>query len=235
MCLQKKADFKLHKEGKYYIGWKRFVERDEGTTLYSSISGNPNKPYPTNEWLDEKDYRENGFFPSIMGWLLYGRGLKWYRKGFHIYMEKEHGTRKVYFKKVVAKGKSLFGNKVVVAKKMMIPASMEGRIMSYYLNSCRAIVSSITENFPYAKAKEATGIIESEQLPSHLLWMTLQMSNWDVTNLKYSAKAGRWIGWMFHSIEELGIWTNDDSRKLVRQDMEEGYDLPYTIEKRSKP
>ena len=98
--------------------------------------------------------------------------------------------------------------------------------MPYYLNSCRAIVSSITENFPYAEAKEATGIIESEQLPSHLLWMALQMSNWDATSLKYSAKAGRWIGWMFRSMEELGIWTNDDSRRFLRRDVEEGYDLP---------
>jgi hypothetical protein len=98
--------------------------------------------------------------------------------------------------------------------------------MYYYLNSCRAIVSSITENFPYAEANEATGPIGREQLPGHLLWMALQISNWDATNLKYSSKAGRWIGWMLRSMEELDIWTNDDSRRFVREDVEEGYDLP---------
>lgn len=42
----------------------------------------------------------------------------------------------------------------------------------------------------------------------------------------HALKAGRWIGWMLHTLEEYTLWKNEDSRRVVRQDAEAGNDRP---------
>lgn len=51
----------------------------------------------------------------------------------------------------------------------------------------------------------------------HLLWMCLEVET--MTNV---GKAGRWIGWMLAWAENLGLWTNERSRQLIRIDVEAG-------------
>jgi len=99
--------------------------------------------------------------------------------------------------------------------------------MSFYQKSREKIFHIISRAFPDAEALRHNGRIEKEALPSHLLWMIKEMEGWDITSVKRAAKAGRWIGWMFRAMEELDLFTNEDSRGLSKEDADSGYNLPH--------
>lgn len=58
-------------------------------------------------------------------------------------------------------------------------------------------------------------------IPSHLIWMMEHMQTFP-DNRKGSAKAGRWIGWIFREMERGGLI--DEARILseLKQDVENG-------------
>lgn len=99
--------------------------------------------------------------------------------------------------------------------------------MSFYQVSRREISRVISEAFPEAEAQRHSGRIGKEVLPSHLLWMVEAMGNWDTISVKRAAKAGRWIGWMFRAMEELDLYTKEDSRSSSKEDVDGGYHLPH--------
>ena len=114
MCLTKFKKFRvpLNRKG-IGKGWKVFDNRENG--LYPIVYAD-NKPLPTNEWLNERDFRP---------WATENEeNIRTYPKGFHIFRKKkgwlttrpcEIRTR-VYFKNVVATG--VWVDDVIVAKDM---------------------------------------------------------------------------------------------------------------------
>ena len=114
MCLNYlQKSIRTKKEGGYNIGWKIFDD-DHGhpTSLHMCT-----KRYPIAQWIHEKDYRA-----MDDEYITIPRGNS-YKTGFHIYVEKpvdSHKARKVYFKKIVARGVQSMKN-VIVAKEMFIP------------------------------------------------------------------------------------------------------------------
>ena len=99
--------------------------------------------------------------------------------------------------------------------------------MSFYQVSRRKIFCVISEAFPEAEARQHSGHIGKEALPSHLLWMVEIMGSWDTFSVKEAVKAARWIGWIFRAMEELGLHTKEDSRSFSKMDVDKGYHLPH--------
>lgn len=99
--------------------------------------------------------------------------------------------------------------------------------MSFYQESRGEMFRIISRAFSDIEPLRHDGRIEKEALPSHLLWMIEEMEDWDITSVKRAAKAGRWIGWMFRAMEELDLFTNEDSRRLSKEDVDGGYHLPH--------
>lgn len=84
--------------------------------------------------------------------------------------------------------------------------------MRYYQNSINFIKKRVREKFPDANPKQG-----QEDIISHLFWMIEEMRSFED-----SAKAGRWIGWIFARAENIGLLTNEESRTLAKKDSEEG-------------
>ena len=100
--------------------------------------------------------------------------------------------------------------------------------MSYYRLSCEAIRVRILKSFPNAVAKQCERkAVPKEALPEHLFWMISEVSSWDTSSIKHATKAGRWIGWMYRAMEELGLLDNEGSRIVAKKDMNAGYHLPH--------
>ena len=51
----------------------------------------------------------------------------------------------------------------------------------------------------------------------HILYMFSE-----IKEMENKPKAGRWIGWCLKALENIGIITNNDSRFLIKKDVEEG-------------
>ena len=58
-----------------------------------------------------------------------------------------------------------------------------------------------------------------QRMFGHILWMLDQV---EAMPAGKSAKAGRWMGWVFAHLEMLGVITNDDARRLAKADNDEG-------------
>jgi hypothetical protein len=114
MCLLTSARYRL----KNSIGYKEF-DYNKGRLHFKFF--NCYKRLPIGKWLKEEDYREQKSVDRIG----YQNISKWYKTGFHIYVDNPlyagiySGIRKVKFRKVVAKGWQ-DGRKVIVAKEMYI-------------------------------------------------------------------------------------------------------------------
>lgn len=99
--------------------------------------------------------------------------------------------------------------------------------MGFYKNSCKEIGAIIKEMYPHTVPLRYGDFVDKVSLPSHLLWMIGEMEQWDTSSIKRAVKAGRWIGWIFRSMEELGVWCKADSRKFAKKDVDAGYHLPH--------
>jgi hypothetical protein len=99
--------------------------------------------------------------------------------------------------------------------------------LSFYPTSRHAIRSLISNLYPNVVAEEQDSPITSEKLLPHLLYMCDEMETWDTSSVKRAVKAGRWIGWMFRSMEELNLWDNNTSRQYARFDVFDGRVLPH--------
>ncbi len=91
--------------------------------------------------------------------------------------------------------------------------------MGYYPNSIARLREIIKKHFPNATAKEGL-----DDLPSHLLWMLQEIAGMKVNPKGNSRKAGRWIGYVIGRLESPELLTNEESRNMVRQDVQNGYD-----------
>ncbi|MBX4211782.1 MAG: hypothetical protein KW806_03280 [Candidatus Yanofskybacteria bacterium] len=104
--------------------------------------------------------------------------------------------------------------------------------MFLYPNSRKVAAQKILSRFPEARPQEVdlnTIDLKSaghsqqvqQQLACHLLWMLEGISQ---MSFERSAKAGRWLGWVFAYMEVMGITTNEDSRNMSRVDAHNGND-----------
>jgi len=90
--------------------------------------------------------------------------------------------------------------------------------MGFYEISRGEMKRAILKVFPDAEAEQHKGCIGKEALPSHLLWMIEEMEGWNISCVEIIIKACCWIGWMYRGMEELDLFTNDDSRRFFRED-----------------
>ena len=96
----------------------------------------------------------------------------------------------------------------------------------YYLHSLEEIRKYLWE---YTAEQDPN----SEQTPGHVLWMCEEISSFSKYSISKSAKAGRWVGWIFATLEahpewslKKDIWTNKRSRDLRHQDVCLARDVP---------
>lgn len=61
----------------------------------------------------------------------------------------------------------------------------------------------------------------------HIQWMCDQIESFDPYSLSAALKAARWIGWIYASVEQLGVWDNTVSREMARADSLFGFDRPF--------
>lgn len=89
----------------------------------------------------------------------------------------------------------------------------------YYPGMIEKIRVKIEEKFSGIEPK-----CDPERNPKnipHLLWMLSQIEEFGKNK---SAKAGRWMGWIMCALEIIGVITNEESRNMIRDDVERGYE-----------
>ncbi len=86
--------------------------------------------------------------------------------------------------------------------------------MIYYPYSIKRLRILIKGRFPEAEPKR-----DVRDIPAHCLWMFSQLEKMPKSQ---SAKAGRWIGWIFGRLESLGLITNNDSKRFADIDNNNG-------------
>ncbi len=95
----------------------------------------------------------------------------------------------------------------------------------YYQNTIQAFKRRLSEEFPGSQPSQTQ---EGAPVHEYLLWMVIQIEQMDTASLDSALKAGRWLGWVLHAIEEtLGWWPNAYSRDIVRVDVAAGRDRPH--------
>jgi hypothetical protein len=116
----------IEKEKDYYIGWKWFRQKgNQLAPLYVQT-----KNYIEKEWLDEKDFRPQGY--DYINFT-YGNGK--YPAGFHVFLDNMQARywidmmdpklenkllKKVYFKDIKVVGEDMFFIPTIVVGKMFI-------------------------------------------------------------------------------------------------------------------
>ena len=98
----------------------------------------------------------------------------------------------------------------------------------YYQGTIRAIREAIREKHPSMEALfvDLSRLDEPHVPFAYLLWMCDEIEKMDITSIDQAIKAGRWIGWISAHVESKGLWKNDKTRDLVREDKENGFDKP---------
>lgn len=89
--------------------------------------------------------------------------------------------------------------------------------MGYYPNTIKVIRDILNKEYPDMEAKERIDDLPSRLLPPHLLWMLDKIEEMENS----PGKAGRWIGYVLRATEEMGFLTHQESRDIVRKDVEE--------------
>ncbi|GMQ95537.1 MAG: hypothetical protein BMS9Abin13_655 [Patescibacteria group bacterium] len=89
--------------------------------------------------------------------------------------------------------------------------------MRYYPNTVTLIVSLIENKFG-----KQTPERDKNNMPAHIIWMTQEIQSFPDTR-KGSAKAGRWIGWIFREVERMGLINEARYLNELKQDVSEGH------------
>lgn len=97
----------------------------------------------------------------------------------------------------------------------------------YYQGTIAALRAAIEEAQPGTLATYSDLVLGQVAPFSYLLWMCDEVEKMDTTSVDESAKAGRWMGWVFAHAELGGIWDNARTRDLVREDRKNGFDKPH--------
>lgn len=69
----------------------------------------------------------------------------------------------------------------------------------YYLKTVKLLTSILEEEFGSQEPKR-----DKSNVPAHCIWIMREMQNFPDTR-KGSAKAGRWIGWVFSEMERMEL------------------------------
>lgn len=96
----------------------------------------------------------------------------------------------------------------------------------YYSRTASEVFTKIIEVYPNAGPDENR---DDDSLENYILWMTEKVMQMNRDSLEDALKAARWVGWILCMVEEkLGLWDNNFSRDLVRDDVINGRHLPFT-------
>lgn len=89
----------------------------------------------------------------------------------------------------------------------------------YYKNTIEKIKNNLLLKFPESKPES-----DMSKSPNYVLWMIGEIQKMDDSE-RDSFRAARWIGWILRVVEnDLGLWDNEESRKIIRKDVKEGYE-----------
>lgn len=89
----------------------------------------------------------------------------------------------------------------------------------YYPKTLNQIKKSLLKKYPDAKPTK-----NIDNIPGYILWMIERIENMGKSKSD-SFRAARWLGWILRVVEEdLELWDNLISRKLVRKDIENGFE-----------
>lgn len=97
----------------------------------------------------------------------------------------------------------------------------------FYKNTLTALREKINKIEPGCVAIYADVQPNTIAPLSYLLWMCNEVAKMDTNSIDECAKAGRWVGWIFAHAELSGVWDNNHTRDLVREDRRLGYDKPH--------
>ncbi len=86
--------------------------------------------------------------------------------------------------------------------------------MVLYPHSRDKLKEIIKEEYPDSSPEK-----DIDDVPSYCLWMLDELSEFDD-----SKKAARWLGWILGRLESIGLLDNEESRRIVRKDVEKGLD-----------
>jgi hypothetical protein len=96
--------------------------------------------------------------------------------------------------------------------------------LSYYPYSLRTVEEALRSKFPETEPDPEA--IDSDPA-AYILWMIQHTREMKTTSVKEAVKAGRWIGYIFRWVEELGLWNNTRTREIIRIDVKDtDDDLP---------
>lgn len=82
-------------------------------------------------------------------------------------------------------------------------------------------------NFDTIRCMSRLGSDCTITIASYLAWMCQQIESWETDSAYNATKAGRWIGWIMAVMEENFLFLNKVGRRLVRSDVEMGFDLAH--------
>ncbi len=97
----------------------------------------------------------------------------------------------------------------------------------YYKKSITALRNVLLEKVPHSKPMYQELPLGMVAPTSYLLWMCAEVKAFDTKSEKCASKAGRWVGWMFAHAELKGLFSNKQTRDLMRKDVEKGLDKPH--------
>ncbi|GEM_PF-2074677 len=101
----------------------------------------------------------------------------------------------------------------------------------YYENTIKEIRTRIKKVYPDTKPVFMQTIMLDDGLVplSYLLWMCDELQIWDTTSIDSAVKAGRWIGWVLAHFELHEFMENNETRDMVHEDREQGFDKPHSL------
>ncbi len=111
-----------------------------------------------------------------------------------------------------------------------MPDQKRGRRNVFYPNLLKKIRDDLQEAYPHVAitmpGMDPGGVCkENTNKVSHLLYMALAVESMK-NSVECAVDAALYVGWMMRVMEELGLWTNMDSRRHVRMDMKLRLHLP---------
>jgi hypothetical protein len=97
----------------------------------------------------------------------------------------------------------------------------------YYQGTIAALRDAIERIQPGVTAARTELIPGQAAAFGYLLWMCDEIGSMGTKSFDEAVKAGRWIGWVAAHAELAGIWTNHETRELIRKDRADGFDKPH--------
>ena len=89
----------------------------------------------------------------------------------------------------------------------------------FYPKTISEITKHVMEKYPNSRPCK-----NSSNIPGYILWMVEEISKMD-RSVGGATRAARWLGWIIRVVEEdLKLWNNATSRRLVREDVDNGHD-----------